>query len=30
IFKEFLDVWITPHTPSGERLGHPTQKPVSL
>lgn len=29
-FKEFLDVWITPQTPSGERTGHPTQKPVSL
>jgi DNA modification methylase len=29
-FKEMLDVWITPQTPSGERLGHPTQKPLSL
>ena len=29
-FKEMLDVWITPQTPSGERIGHPTQKPISL
>jgi len=30
IFKEMFNVWITPQTPSGERLGHPTQKPISL
>jgi DNA modification methylase len=29
-FKELLDVWITPQTPSNERTGHPTQKPLSL
>lgn len=29
-FKEMLDVWITSQTPSNERLGHPTQKPISL
>lgn len=29
-FKDMLDVWVTPQTPSGERTGHPTQKPISL
>lgn len=29
-FKDMLDVWVTTQTPSGERLGHPTQKPCSL
>lgn len=29
-FNELFDVWITPQTPSSERLGHPTQKSESL
>jgi len=29
-FKEMLDVWVTTQTPSNERVGHPTQKPLFL
>lgn len=30
VFRNMLDVWITSQTKSDERLGHPTQKPLSL
>jgi DNA modification methylase len=30
LFKELLDVWFYPQTPKGERVGHPTQKPLSI
>jgi len=29
-YKDLLNVWITTQTPSSERVGHPTQKPLSL